>query len=42
MLTYENSGKKKDERPVKITYNTLDVPRGGEYDVVLEDGTRCG
>lgn len=38
-LTYENSGKK-DERPVKITYNTLDVPRGGEYDVVLEDGTR--
>ena len=39
VLTYENSGKK-DERPVKITYNTLDVPRGGEYDVVLEDGTR--
>ena len=39
VLTYENVGKE-DARPMEVVYNTLEVPRGGEYDVVLEDGTR--
>ena len=39
VLTYEHSGKE-DVHSVEVVYNTLEVPRGGEYDVVLEDGTR--
>ena len=39
VLTYENA-RKEEVRPMEVMYNTLEVPRGGEYDLVLEDGTR--
>ena len=38
VLTYENA-RKEEVRPMEVMYNTLEVPRGGEYDLVLEDGT---
>ena len=37
-LAYEAS--REEDAPFKMEYNELVVPRGGEYDLVLEDGTR--
>ena len=31
VLTYENA-RKEEVRPMEVMYNTLEVPRGGEYD----------
>lgn len=39
VLTYENMPEK-GVLAIEMMYNTLLVPRGGEYHVVLEDGTR--
>lgn len=36
-LVYDVSSKSKS---TEVTYNSLVVPRGGEYDLVLEDGTK--
>jgi ferric-dicitrate binding protein FerR (iron transport regulator) len=37
LLSYSDSINKKEE---KIQYNTITVPRGGEYSLVLSDGTK--
>ena len=29
-------------QPTEVKYNTLIVPRGGEFSLELADGTRCG
>lgn len=37
VLEYEAGVKKHGEK--KLEYNTLTIPRGGEYQLKLEDGT---
>ncbi|MFC2137760.1 FecR domain-containing protein, partial [Bacteroidota bacterium] len=38
-LTYQNIDKE-TKKEVEIAYNTLETPRGGEYTLILSDGTR--
>ncbi len=37
-IIYNSSGKK--VKPRKLQYNTIEIPRGGEYQLILSDGTK--
>ena len=38
-LSYAGQGKADGEKRKKLVYNEVEVPRGGEFDLVLADGT---
>ncbi|MBS1737078.1 MAG: FecR family protein [Bacteroidetes bacterium] len=38
-ISYYKSGDTADKKPIEIMYNTITTPRGGQYQVVLPDGS---
>jgi len=38
-LSYAGQGKAEGEKRKKLVYNEVEVPRGGEFDLILADGT---